>query len=62
MAQATAVRPIHTLADLLDRLGGVAPERNRWQRRPGPATVADLLAAAKETNRAIELVDGVLVE
>ncbi|MBL8848933.1 MAG: Uma2 family endonuclease [Planctomycetaceae bacterium] len=46
-----------TFADLLERLGGVPPERIRLQPPPGTATEADALA-----NEHCELIDGVLVE
>src|SRR5947208_13250709 len=54
---------IHTLADLLDRLGGVPLERIRWRPYPGTATEADVLAAVEADDKHLcELVDGVLVE
>jgi Uma2 family endonuclease len=55
--------PIDTLADLLDRLGGIPLERIRFRPAPGTATEADALAAAEAPcKRLCELVDGVLVE
>src|SRR5207245_6775488 len=54
---------IETLADLLDRLGGVPPERIRFRPYPGTATEADVLAAMQGPDqRLCELVEGVLVE
>jgi len=46
-----------TFADLLDRLGGIAPERIRLHPLPGTATEADAIV-----NEHCELIDGVLVE
>jgi Uma2 family endonuclease len=51
-----------TLADLLDRLGGIAPERIRMNPSPGTATVADVVRIERKEKRLFELVDGVLVE
>jgi len=50
------------LADLLERLGSVPPERVRFSPPPGTATEQDVLAIHDRTNRLCELVDGVLVE
>lgn len=55
----TSSPSIHTLADLLDRLGGVPAERVRYYPLPGTATVADVIAREKKL---CEFVDGVLVE
>lgn len=52
-----------SMADLLDRLGGIPPERVRTPPAPGLATEADLLAAlVLPRKRICELLDGVLVE
>lgn len=51
-----------TLADLLDQLGNIAPERIRLYPAPGTATEDDILAANDQPGRLYELVDGVLVE
>ncbi len=60
---ATATAPPETVADLLDRLGRIPPERIRMQPPPGTATEADVLAAlAAPRKRLCELIDGVLVE
>jgi Uma2 family endonuclease len=57
------VRPaIETVADLLDRLGGIPPERVRFRPVPGTATEADVLIYPEGEKRLFELVDGVLVE
>ncbi len=54
---------IETIADLLDRLGGVPPERIRFHPYPGTATEADVLAALEGPDKRLyELVEGVLVE
>jgi hypothetical protein len=51
------------LAELLERLGHVPPERIRLQPPPGTATEADVLAALEAPRKRIcELIDGVLVE
>ena len=51
-----------TLAELLDRLGDVPPERIRFHPLPGTATVKDVLEIEAHEDRLCELVDGVLVE
>jgi Uma2 family endonuclease len=61
MAQ-TATFRFETIAELLDRLGGIAPERVRLQPPPGQATERDLLRLHEHTDRLYELVDGTLVE
>lgn len=53
---------IATLADLLDRLGGIDPARIRFHPYPGTATEDDVLAVLDRENVPCELVDGVLVE
>jgi Uma2 family endonuclease len=54
---------IETLADLLEQLGGIAPERVRFRPAPGTATEKDVLAIRNSPERRLcELVDGVLVE
>jgi Uma2 family endonuclease len=51
------------LAELLERLGHIPPERIRVQPPPGTATEADVLAALEgPRKRLCELIDGVLVE
>ncbi len=51
-----------TVADLIDRLGGIPPERIRLKPPPGQATVADVIEIERRENRICELVEGVLVE
>src|SRR5207249_5149480 len=52
-----------TLADLLEWLGGIPPERVWMHPFPGTATEEDLIAILDGPNKRIcELVDGVLVE
>jgi Uma2 family endonuclease len=64
---ATALDPttadaIDTVADLLDRLGGIPLNRVRMRPAPGTATEADVLSVRDHEDRLCELVDGVLVE
>jgi len=40
----TFTAAIETLADLLEQLGGIAPERVRFRPAPGTATEEDVLA------------------
>lgn len=58
----TASTEVHTLADLLERLGGISPARVRFDPPPGTATVNDVIAVERSESRLCELVDGVLVE
>jgi Uma2 family endonuclease len=58
----TSAAAIKTLADLLEQLGGIAPERIRFHPPPGTATEKDVLEAEDHEDRLCELVDGVLVE
>ena len=51
-----------SLGDLLQRLGGISPDRVRLWPAPGKATVADVAAIEAKENRLFELLDGVLVE
>ena len=54
---------IETLADLLEQLGGIAPDRVRFRPALGTATEKDVLALRNGPERRLcELVDGVLVE
>jgi Uma2 family endonuclease len=53
----------HTIADLLDRLGGIPAHRVLLEPTPGSATERDVSAALVEPRKRIcELIDGVLVE
>ena len=54
--------PVVTLNDLLERLGGVSPDRVRYEPFPGTATEEDVIRIEQCENRLYELVDGVLVE
>jgi Uma2 family endonuclease len=54
--------PIRTLADLLERLGGIPPRRVLFHPPPGTATERDVFEVRRRENRVCELVDGVLVE
>jgi Uma2 family endonuclease len=59
----TSTAAIETLADLLEQLGSIAPERVRFRPAPGTATEEDILAIRNSPERRLcELVDGVLVE
>ncbi|HVS40295.1 MAG TPA: Uma2 family endonuclease [Gemmataceae bacterium] len=58
---APAAPPLATLADLIERLGGVPLHRIRVHPAPGTAVEQDVLEAAKQ-GLVCELVDGVLVE
>jgi Uma2 family endonuclease len=53
---------LETLADVLDPLGGIAPQRVLLRPPPGKATEKDLLRVLRKTDRLFELVDGTLVE
>lgn len=59
----TAVSPsLLTIADLLESLGDIPPERVRVSPRLGDATEQDVLDIERREKRLCELVDGVLVE
>src|SRR5438034_2089 len=59
----SVLEPVETLADLLDRLGGIAPSRVRFHPLPGMATEADVLKLLEAPRKRLcELVDGTLVE
>jgi Uma2 family endonuclease len=63
MSSAVLERPaFETVADLLDSLGGIPPERVRLQPPPGTATEDDVIAIHAREKRLCELVDGTLVE
>jgi Uma2 family endonuclease len=53
---------IQTIADLLDRLGGVPLNRIRFRPFPGTATVQDVIDIERKEGMLCELVEGVLVE
>src|SRR5262245_58206432 len=62
MSVAAANVHFATVADLLKRLGSIAPDRVRIQPTPGTATEANVIELHDRWNRLFELVDGVLVE
>ncbi len=63
MSTATVDVASESIADLLERLGGIPLDRVRMPPAPGTATEADLLAALDAPRKRIcELIDGVLVE
>jgi len=48
----TAISPsIKTLADLLDRLGGIPPDRIRFHPFPGTATVQDVIDIQRQEGK-----------
>jgi Uma2 family endonuclease len=51
-----------TLADLIEQLGGIPPERIRANPPPGAATEEDVLRSEGHAGLMCELIDGVLVE
>jgi Uma2 family endonuclease len=53
---------IKTLADLLNRLGGVPLDRIRFRPFPGTATVQDVIDIQEREGKLCELVEGVLLE
>ncbi len=53
---------VETVADLLESLGDIPPERIRMRPPPGTATEDDVLTVHASEKRLCELVDGVLVE
>jgi Uma2 family endonuclease len=58
-----AFSSIKTVADLVERLGGIPMERIRLHPLPGTAKEKDVIAAEHEPRKRIcELIDGVLVE
>jgi Uma2 family endonuclease len=63
MAAATRSQEYENVADIIARLGAIAPERIRLHPSPGTAKVKDVIAALEAPRKRIcELVDGVLVE
>jgi Uma2 family endonuclease len=53
---------IKTLADLLNRLGGIPLERIRFHPSPGTARVQDVIDIQRQEGKFCELVEGVLLE
>jgi Uma2 family endonuclease len=62
MSTVAAGSSIDTLAELVERLGGVPLERIRFRPYPGTATEEDVIRIEAQENRLCELVVGVLVE
>lgn len=63
MSLATLTPPaVVTMADLLEALGDIPPERIRMRPPPGTATEDDVIEVHAREKRLCELVDGVLVE
>lgn len=63
MSSTSVVLPeLETLADLIERLGGIPLRRVRLHPPPGTATEADLLDLARRDDRLYELVEGTMVE
>ena len=58
----TAPPEIENVAELLEQLGGISPERIRLRPAPGTAKERHVVEINDRTNRLFELVDGVLVE
>jgi Uma2 family endonuclease len=57
-----AVKDPESIADLLERLGDIDPNRVRLRPAPGQAVEEDVVAIRNRERRIYELVDGVLVE
>jgi Uma2 family endonuclease len=53
---------IKTLADLLDRLGGIPLDRIRFRPFPGTASLQDVIDIQRQEGKLCELVEGVLLE
>jgi Uma2 family endonuclease len=51
-----------TIDELLDSLGGISPDRVRFDPLPGTATERDVIRLYEDHKRLFELVDGTLVE
>ncbi len=63
MARRTPRFPLTwNLADLIEHLGRIPPERIRAYPPPGTATEKDVIDIEARENRLYELIDGVLVE
>jgi Uma2 family endonuclease len=62
MAPSVSTKPFESMADLLERLGGIAPERVVLKPPPGKATEKHLLRLMDRTGRLFELVEATLVE
>ncbi len=62
MTTALTLAPARTVAELIERLDGIPPERIRLIPTPGTATEADLISVLDHENIICELVEGTLVE
>ena len=62
MATATYTDTTRNLAEILEDLGGISPDRVRLKTPLGEATEADLIELNERGNTLCELVDGMLVE
>jgi Uma2 family endonuclease len=62
MAGTRAKIPFEDVGELLERLGGIPPERVRLNPPPGTATDRDLIRVHGRPRKLYELVDGTLVE
>jgi Uma2 family endonuclease len=62
MSAVQSISPLKTLADLVNRLGGVPLDRIRFQPAPGTATVQDVIDIQEREGKLCELVEGVLLE
>lgn len=58
----TASPPYRTLAEFLNRVGNIPPDRIRFDPAPGTATIQDVAEILAREGRACELVNGVLLE
>ena len=61
-SETTTPLVLATVADVLQRCEGIAPERIRLQPPPGTATEQDVIEINDRENRLCELINGVLVE
>src|SRR5947209_9577654 len=62
MATATHTDTTRNLAEILEDLGGISPDRVRLKTPLGQASEADLIALNDRGDSLYELVDGMLVE
>lgn len=62
MSRIATRRHLLSIADLLNDLGDISPDRVRLHPHPGEATEKDVTSIHRKEKRLYELVDGVLVE
>jgi Uma2 family endonuclease len=62
LIESPVTRPLSTLAELLDHLGGISAGRVRLHPAPGTATEKNVVAIKHRENKTVELIDGVLLE